>query len=120
MSSRTAVTSKTSVALGNLRSFVVLLVIGFHSVLAYLGSNPVSPLPFDSPPYPWLSTPIIDQERWFGFDLFCAFQYVFLMPFMFLLSGLFVWPSLRHKAAADFSTCACCGSACRLFWACTC
>src|SRR6266536_5484636 len=94
--------SKTSVALGNLRSVVILLVIGFHSVLAYLGSNPASPSPFDSPPYKWLSIAIIDKDRWFGFDLFCAFQYVFLMPFMFLLSGLFVWPSLSLKCCSFF------------------
>ncbi len=94
--------SKTSVALGNLRSVVILLVIGFHSVLAYLGSNPASPSPFDSPPYKWLSIAIIDKDRWFGFDLFCAFQYVFLMPFMFLLSGLFVWPSLSRKGSSSF------------------
>ena len=94
--------SKTSLALANLRSFVILLVIGFHSVLAYLGSQPEAPLPFDSPPYDWRAFPILDQERWFGFDLFCAYLYVFLMPFMFFLSGLFVWPSLVRKGAARF------------------
>jgi hypothetical protein len=29
--------------------------------------------------------------RWFGLDLFCAFEYVHLMQLMFFLSGLFVW-----------------------------
>src|SRR5262249_9842267 len=94
--------SETSLAIRNLRSVVILLVVGFHSVLAYLGSQPASMPPFDSPPYDWRAFPILDNERWFGFDLFCAFQYVFLMPFMFFLSGLFVWPSLMRKGSGRF------------------
>jgi hypothetical protein len=94
--------SKTSLALGNLRAFVILLVVGFHSVLAYLTSQPAAPSPFDNPPFDWRAIPILDHERWLGFDLFCAFQYVFLMPFMFLLSGLFVWPSLKRKGSRTF------------------
>src|SRR5205823_4017509 len=34
--------------------------------------------------------------------LFCAWQYLFLMPFMFFLSGLFVWPSLSRKGRRVF------------------
>jgi glucans biosynthesis protein C len=94
--------SKSSLALSNLRAFVILLVVAFHSVLAYLGSQPVSPPPFDSPPYWWRAIPIIDRERWFGFDLFCAFTYVYMMQLMFFLSGLFVWPSLLRKGGKIF------------------
>ncbi len=94
--------SKTSVALRNLRGFVILIVVAFHSFLAYLGSQSSSPLPFDSPPYHWKAIPITDSQRWFGFDLFCASQYVYLMQFMFFLSGLFVWPSLRRKGGSTF------------------
>jgi Acyltransferase family len=94
--------SKSSLALSNLRAFVILLVVAFHSVLAYLGSQPASPSPFDSPPYWWRAIPIIDSERWFGFDLFCAFTYVYMMQLMFFLSGLFVWPSLLRKGGKIF------------------
>ena len=94
--------SKTSIALHNLRGFVILIVIAFHSFLAYLAWQPSSPVPFDSPPYHWKAIPISDSERWFGFDLFCASQYVYLMQFMFFLSGLFVWPSFRRKGASSF------------------
>ncbi len=94
--------SKSSLALSNLRAVVILLVVAFHSVLAYLGSQPASPAPFDSPPYHWRAIPILDSERWFGFDLFCASQYVYLMHLMFFLSGLFVWSSLRRKGAKTF------------------
>jgi hypothetical protein len=94
--------TKTIPAIGNLRSCVILLVVGFHSVLPYLASQPASQPPFDSPPYAWLGVPLIDGERWLGFDLFCAAQYVFLMPFMFFLSGLFVWPNLVRKTSSAF------------------
>jgi peptidoglycan/LPS O-acetylase OafA/YrhL len=94
--------SRSNVALSNLRAFVILLVVAFHSFLAYLGSQPAVAPPFDSPPYLWRAFPILDHERWFGFDLFCAFQYVYLMHLMFFLSGLFVWSSLKRKGAGRF------------------
>ncbi len=94
--------SRSSLALYNLRGFVILIVVAFHSSLAYLGSQPASAPPFDSPPYAWKAIPIIDSQRWFGFDLFCASQYVYLMQFMFFLSGLFVWPSLLRKGGRTF------------------
>jgi peptidoglycan/LPS O-acetylase OafA/YrhL len=94
--------SKSSLALSNLRGFTILMVVAFHAFIAYLGSQPVAPPPFDSPPYNWLANPIIDSERWFGFDLFCAFEYIHLMQLMFFLSGLFVWPSLVRKGGRKF------------------
>jgi hypothetical protein len=89
-------------ALGNLRGFVILLVLSFHSVLAYLNFLPASPYPFDSSPYLWRAFPIVDTDRWLGFDLFCAWQDVFLMSLFFFLSGLFVWPSLERKGMRTF------------------
>jgi peptidoglycan/LPS O-acetylase OafA/YrhL len=94
--------SKSSLALTNLRGFTILIVVAFHAVLAYLGSQPALPASFDSPPYHWRAFPILDPERWFGFDLFCASQYVYLMHLMFFLSGLFVWGSLQRKGAKRF------------------
>ena len=93
--------SKTSLALGNLRAFAIVLVVSFHSVLAYVAFKPPA-LPFENPPYSWRAFPIPDPEHWFGFDLYCAFQYVFLMPFMFFMSALFVWPSLMRRGAGNF------------------
>ena len=89
-------TSPTSVALDNLRAAVIVIVLVFHSVLAYVAWAPAA-AGFDSPPYDWRSFPIVDDRRFFGFDLFCAWQDVYLMALMFLLSGLFVWPSLVRK-----------------------
>jgi len=81
---------RSSLALDNLRAIVILLVLSFHSVLAYLQFLPAQPQPFDAPPYAWRAIPIIDSHRWFGFDLYCAWQDVFLMSLFFFLSGLFV------------------------------
>jgi peptidoglycan/LPS O-acetylase OafA/YrhL len=94
--------SQTSQALKNLRAFAIMMVVSFHSVLAYLVSQPAAPEPFDSPPYRWLATPILDDQRWLGFDIYAAFQYVALMPVMFFLSGIFVWPSLVRRGSWNF------------------
>ncbi len=96
--------SRSSVALDNLRAFVILVVLGFHSVLAYLNFLPASSYRFDAPPHKWQSFPIIDDVRFIGFDLFCAYQDVYLMSLMFFLSGVFVWPSLVRKGSVTFLT----------------
>ena len=94
--------SRTSLALANLRGIVILIVLAFHAMLAYLNWIPVTGSGFDSPPYDWRAFPIIDSHRFFGFDLICAWQDVYLMSLMFFLSGLFVWPSLARKKGWAF------------------
>jgi hypothetical protein len=92
---------RSSLALGNLRAFAILSVLAFHSFIAYM-AQPDPQLPFDSPPFDWTGRPIVDADRWLGFDLFCAFQYLYLMHLMFFLSGLFVWQSLHRKGGRAF------------------
>ena len=94
--------TKSSLALNNLRALVILVVLAFHSVLAYLASLGPSAFQFDLPPYEWRAFPIVDSQRWFGFDVFCAWQDVYLMSLMFFLSGLFTWPSLARKQRWQF------------------
>jgi len=94
--------SRSSVALNRLRACAILSLLAFHSVMAYLGSLPATPYPFDSPPYRWAVHPMIDPQRWFGFDIFCASQDIYLMSLMFFLSGVFVWRSLARKGEAAF------------------
>jgi glucans biosynthesis protein C len=94
--------SPTSLALDNLRGIVILIVLGFHSALAYVSWVKPATVDFDNPPYAWRAFPIVDSHRFFGFDLFCAWQDVYLMALMFFLSGLFVWPSLARKQASAF------------------
>jgi glucans biosynthesis protein C len=94
--------SRSSIALSNLRAVVIVIVMAFHSVLAYLASLPASAYRFDEAPYLWQAIPIVDNHRWFGFDLFCAWQDVSLMSLMFFLSGLFVPSSLARKGNITF------------------
>jgi len=94
--------SQASQALKNLRAYAIVMVVSFHSVLAYLVSQPATPASFNSPPYHWLATPILDSQRWLPLDIYAAFQYVALMPVMFFLSGIFVWPSLVRRGSWNF------------------
>jgi glucans biosynthesis protein C len=96
------VASRTNVPLSNLRAVVILIVVAFHSALPYLASQPPDPFPFDQAPYHWIAFPIIDRERWFGFDLFCAWQDVSLMSLMFFLAGLFTPGSLSRKGTLTY------------------
>jgi hypothetical protein len=80
-----------------LRAFIVLLVLLHHSVLAYAVMWPAQPMTFAI-----LPAPIVDLRRWAGFDVVAIFNDTFFMALMFLLSGLFVWPSLERKGGAKF------------------
>jgi hypothetical protein len=92
----------SSLALRNLRGLVIVIVLALHSVLPYLRYARSSAVPFDQPPYEWRAFPIVDSQRWFGFDLFCAWQDVYLMSLMFFLSAVFAWPSLARKGGRKF------------------
>jgi hypothetical protein len=94
--------SRVSIPLSNLRAVVIVVVVAFHSMLPYLTSQPAHPFPFDVAPYRWVAFPIIDQQRFFGFDLFCAWQDVSLMSLMFLLAGLFTPASLARKGSLAY------------------
>jgi len=72
-------TARSSVALSNLRAIAIVVVLAFHSMLAYLASLPEGVRVFNEAPYSWRATPIIDGSRFFGFDLFCAWQDISLM-----------------------------------------
>ena len=80
---------RTSLALSNLRAVVIVIVLAFHSSLAYLASAPAPSSAFGQAPYRWQAFPIVDHPSLARFsDLFCAWQDVSLMSLMFLLSGL--------------------------------
>jgi peptidoglycan/LPS O-acetylase OafA/YrhL len=95
-------TPSPSLAVHNLRTFAVMVVLAVHSSAAYLGSSPATSFRFDDPPFGWRALPIIDSDRWFGFDIFCAHEDTYLITLLFFLSGLFVWPSLVRKGAGRF------------------
>lgn len=95
-------TPSPSLALNNLRTFAVMVVLAVHASAAYLGSSPAAPFRFDDPPFRWRALPVIDADRWFGFDIFCAHPDTYLIALLFFLSGLFAWPSLVRKGGAHF------------------
>jgi peptidoglycan/LPS O-acetylase OafA/YrhL len=95
-----AATSRDA-ALDTLRAFVTVLVVAHHSVLAYALISPAAAP--RSPLHPWLAgVPIVDSHRLILFDLFALFNDTFFMSLMFLLSGLFVGPSLARKGGGSF------------------
>ena len=85
------------VALDHLRGFVIALVVLHHAVLAYCRYAH-----FNRQVYLLSTAPVVDSERWPGFDLLVLLNDSFFMPLMFLLAGLFVWPSLGRKGAAGY------------------
>jgi hypothetical protein len=90
-------------AMGSLRVFVTLLVIAHHAVLAYHPHAPAPPATLGAQPIAWPAFPVVDAQRWAGIDGFVFFNDVFFMSLMFLLSGLFVWPSLQRKGPGPFA-----------------
>jgi len=66
------------------RTFIILLVLIHHSVIPYTYYGHT------------------DRQSFLGFDAIVTFNDSFIMAAMFLLSGLFVWPSLQRKGVNDF------------------
>ncbi|MDY6933033.1 MAG: acyltransferase [Spirochaetota bacterium] len=80
-----------------LRAFVVTLVLFQHAILAYTKYAFIN---FENPIAN--SNPVVNEQRWIGFDLIVAFNETFFMPLLFLISGMFVWQSLARKGARKF------------------
>jgi peptidoglycan/LPS O-acetylase OafA/YrhL len=85
--------TKRDLGLGYLRAFLVVQVVAFHSVLAYVDLGPVARA----------IAPIGDTRQWPGFLIFSWSSDVFFMSLMFFISGLFVWPNLKRKGAWGFA-----------------
>ena len=99
---RSADAAQASLALHNLRGVAIVFVLMMHAFIAYLGSVDVTAGALDQPPYHWLAFPVLDSRRWLGFDVFCAWQDVYLMALMFFLSGVFAGPSLDRDGSLRF------------------
>lgn len=82
-----------------LRTFAIVLVLCDHAVLAY---NKYAFVNFENPIAN--SNPVVNEQRWLGFDLIVAFNETFFMPLLFFVSGLFVWQSLSKKGCRKFLT----------------
>ncbi len=90
-------TAARDAALDRARTFITLLVLANHSVVAYTVFGRFYPNH-----YLWSTAPIVDSDRWAGFNILTLFNDAFFMSLMFLLSGLFVWPSLKRKGVGHF------------------
>jgi peptidoglycan/LPS O-acetylase OafA/YrhL len=71
-------------ALDRARTFITMLVLIHHSVIAYTHYGHT------------------DKQSFLGFDGVVLFNDSFFMAAMFFLSGLFVWPSLQRKGTGWF------------------
>src|ERR1700710_49042 len=77
-------TASRNAALDHARSFLTLVVVLHHAVIPYTHFGHT------------------DGKSWLGFDFVVAATDSFFMAMFFFLSGLFVWPSLAHKAPWGF------------------
>jgi len=75
---------RRNAAFDRARTFIILLVLIHHSVIPYTYYGHT------------------DRQSFLGFDAIVTFNDSFIMAAMFLLSGLFVWPSLARKGVSDF------------------
>jgi len=91
----------TNLPLGYLRGFIVLLVVAYHSALAYTGILAQVSF-FEAPPLLWRAFPIVDRHSSPLSPAFIGFNDAFFMSLMFLLSGLFVAPSISRKGPLPF------------------
>lgn len=90
--------------LAYLRAFIIVLVVAYHAALSY---NTILPATLATSLAEHLSTmravsPVNDAVRSELLGLLTGFNDTFLMALMFLLSGLFVWRSLRRKGSAIY------------------
>jgi peptidoglycan/LPS O-acetylase OafA/YrhL len=77
-------TKARNAALDRARTFITMLVLIHHSVIAYTYFGHT------------------DRDAFLGFDCVVIFNDSFFMAAMFFLSGLFVWPSLKRKGTGWF------------------
>src|SRR5438128_430188 len=73
-----------NLALDRTRTFLTLVVVVHHAVI----------------PYTYFGH--TDPKSWIGFDAVVTATDSFFMAMFFFLSGLFVWPGLKHKAPTVF------------------
>ncbi|WP_375414692.1 acyltransferase [uncultured Bradyrhizobium sp.] len=73
-----------NLSLDRARTFLTIVVLVHHAVI----------------PYTYFGH--TDPASWIGFDAIVLATDSFFMAMFFLLSGLFVWPSLRHKSPGWF------------------
>ena len=74
-----------NMALDRARTFLTIVVLIHHAVIPYTFYGHTDP------------------KNWLGFDMIVLANDSYFMAMFFLLSGLFVWPSLSRRAKGDFT-----------------
>jgi fucose 4-O-acetylase-like acetyltransferase len=92
--------TRRDIPLAYLRAFLILLVVLHHAAIAYCTFAP--PPSLDVQPLLWTAFPIVDNHHWSLADLIVGFNDTFFMSLMFLVAGVFTWPSLMRKGATRF------------------
>lgn len=86
----------------HLRSFITLLVVAHHAVLAYHAYGPKPAASFDAAPMAWRAFPVLDAAKWPGIDLLVTLNDTFFMMLMFFVGGLYLARSVARRGAAGF------------------
>lgn len=86
----------------HLRSFLTLLVVAHHAVLAYHPYGPAPAASFREWPMAWRAFPVLDPAKWPGIDLLVTLNDTFFMMLMFLVGGLYLARSVARRGVAGF------------------
>ncbi len=93
-----------NIPIAYLRAFIIMLVVAHHAAIPYhiiLPQSNASSLSEHLQSMRAIS-PVIDEQRSGMLSLFASFNDNFFMALLFLLSGLFVWNSLKSKGKFNF------------------
>lgn len=85
------------ISIDYLRSFVIVLVVLLHAMMSY--TTYLAYIPGD---YARSSVAVADPQRFWLFDIVSMYIYSFMMPLLFLLSGLFVRTGLERRGVGGF------------------
>ncbi len=88
---------KRDIAIDYLRSAVTVAVVAHHSALAYNTFSHYNPSH-----YMKSTAPIVDTVRFAPLDPLVGWNDIFFMSLMFVISGLFVGPSIARKGVGRF------------------
>jgi hypothetical protein len=88
---------KRDLAIDHLRSGITVAVVAHHAALAFNTFCRYDPVH-----YTRSTAPVVDRVRFAPLDYFVAWNDIFFMALMFLISGLFVAPALARKGPSRF------------------
>ena len=92
-------TPERTIWINYLRSFITVLVVFHHSLLAY-----TTFAYFNEDIYINSTHVVVDQLRWLVLDILVNFNDIYFMSLMFLIGGLFLVKSIERKGHSTFLT----------------